>query len=237
MTKRVMNMLERWFRWLGGGLFIFSLLFTAAWYAFWLSHSFPFRGWRPLAFDWLLFSVFALHHSALARPSSKQALSRIVPDRLLRSVYVWVASLLLLTVAVLWRPVGGEIYRAAAPLSIPLVLLQLAGLWLIVRAVSLIDALELAGIRQPGAAGQPEAKGLQTGGPYRLVRHPLYLGWMLVAFGSPHLTGDRLVFAAVSSLYLLIAMPWEERSLGETFGDAYTQYRQRVRWRILPYVY
>jgi protein-S-isoprenylcysteine O-methyltransferase Ste14 len=223
--------IERVFQWLGGGLFIFSLLVLAAWYAFWLNQPHTFGGWPPLAVDLLLFSAFAMHHSALARPALKEGLSRLVPDRLLRSVYVWIASLLLLTVCALWRPVGGELYRAPIVAAIPLAALQLIGVWLIARAVLAIDGLELAGIRPS------HSEGLQTGGPYELVRHPLYLGWMLVVFGSPHMTGDRLWFGLVSSSYLLLAMPWEERSLQAAFGDTYARYRQRVRWRIIPHVY
>jgi protein-S-isoprenylcysteine O-methyltransferase Ste14 len=100
--------------------------------------------------------------------------------------------------------------------------------------VRAIDPLELAGIRRPGTAG-PSA--LQITGPYRLVRHPLYLGWMLIVFGAAHMTGDRLAFASITSLYLVIAIPWEERSLERAFGDAYRRYQVDVRWRAIPYVF
>ena len=78
---------------------------------------------------------------------------------------------------------------------------------------------------------------LQFRGPYRWVRHPLYLGWLLATFGPAHMTGDRLVFAAISLFYLVIAVPFEERSLIDTFGEPYRRYRELVRWRIVPYVY
>ena len=78
---------------------------------------------------------------------------------------------------------------------------------------------------------------MQIEGPYRLVRHPLYLGWMLAVFGAAHMTGDRLAFGAISSVYLLIAVPWEERSLMQSFGDDYARYTQQVRWRVIPFVY
>jgi len=69
------------------------------------------------------------------------------------------------------------------------------------------------------------------------VRHPIYLGWMLVVFGAPTMTTNRMLFAAVSSCYLLVAIPWEERSLVAEFGEAYRAYRRQVRWRILPGVW
>jgi protein-S-isoprenylcysteine O-methyltransferase Ste14 len=179
-----------------------------------------------------LFSLFALHHSLLARGAAKALLSRVIPDRLNRSTYVWVASLLLVLVCVAWKPIGGGLYRASFPLSLALLFIQLTGVWLIAQAVRVIDPLELAGIHAPSASG-----GLQTGGPYALVRHPLYLGWILVVFGTPHMTGDRLLFATISSLYLLVAVRWEERSLEQAFGEAYGRYKQQVTWRILPYLY
>ena len=74
-------------------------------------------------------------------------------------------------------------------------------------------------------------------GPYRLVRHPIYFGWILSVFGAAHMTGDRLAFAAISSLYLVIAVPWEERSLRQSFGADYDRYTEKVRWRVLPFLY
>jgi protein-S-isoprenylcysteine O-methyltransferase Ste14 len=136
----------------------------------------------------------------------------------------------------LWQRVGGELYRASSPASLAHAALQAAGLLLIASSVAGLDPLQLAGIRQ--AAGCPStAETLQIGGPYRLVRHPLYLGWMLTVFGTGHMTGDRLMFAGLTSLYLVIAVPWEEQSLLLSFGADYANYRQRVRWRIVPFIY
>ena len=70
-----------------------------------------------------------------------------------------------------------------------------------------------------------------------MVRHPLYSGWMLATFVTPHLTGDRLAFAALTSIYLVIAMPWEERSLRAAFGEAYARYAAEVAWRVIPFIY
>ncbi|HXI29429.1 MAG TPA: isoprenylcysteine carboxylmethyltransferase family protein, partial [Vicinamibacterales bacterium] len=176
-------------------------------------------------------SVFALHHSVFARDPAKRWLAR-VPHELIRSVYVYTASLLFILVFAAWQPVGGEIYRAGGVVEFALVGCQLIGLWLIVRAVSRIDGLELAGIRPPAPSD-----GLQTSGPYRWVRHPLYFGWVVAVFATPHLTGDRLTFAVVSTAYLVLAVPWEERSLQRAFGDEYVRYQRAVRWRIVPFIY
>ena len=118
------------------------------------------------------------------------------------------------------------------PLAWVSAVIQMVGLVFIARAVARIDALELAGIRSASASAR-----LQTDGPFRVVRHPLYLGWILIVFGAAHMTGDRLAFAGISTFYLLIAMPFEERSLRMSFGDAYDDYKRRVRYRLVPYVY
>jgi protein-S-isoprenylcysteine O-methyltransferase Ste14 len=176
--------------------------------------------------------VFAAHHSVCARPGVKAAVARIVPQHLVRSVYVWTASVLFIAFIALWQPIGGQLYGATGPVALGLLAIQLYGAWLIARSVRAIDALDLAGIRPTASADA-----LQITGPYRLVRHPLYLGWMLIVFGAARMTGDRLVFAAMTSIYLIVAIPWEERSLERAFGDAYTRYKRQVRWRMVPYVY
>jgi len=229
---------ERAFVWAGGGVFVASLAFCAASYA--LRWSIPDGdGWRAVAFDTLLVSVFAAHHSVFAREGVKRWLARRVPDRLLRSVYVWTASLLLFATCAAWRPIGYELFRMGGALVWLLALVQLLGVWLSVLAVRGLDPLELAGIRHSSLESRPATNDqrLTTHGPYRLVRHPLYLGWMLIVFGAAHMTGDRLAFAVLTSGYLLVAIPWEEQSLVRSWGDEYRRYRQQVRWRVIPFIY
>jgi protein-S-isoprenylcysteine O-methyltransferase Ste14 len=223
---------ERAFVWLGGGLFVASLALCAYRFGVTWSASDSSDPRRALLVNTLLFTLFAAHHSLFARARVKAALARAAPERLSRSIYVWTASLLLLLVLALWQPVGGVLYDVAGWGALGALLVQLGGVWLIARSVGAIDPLELAGIRQRAGATD-----LQVGGPYRIVRHPLYLGWMLVVFGAGRMTRDRCLFAVITSLYLVVAIPWEERSLEGTFGDRYARYRARVRWRIVPYVY
>ena len=225
---------ERAFVRLGGALFVVSLA-VCAW-RFLVSWSITAASsrsrWPVLVVDALLFGVFAAHHSLFARESVKFRLASLVPERLLRSVYVWIASVLLLIVCTLWQPIGGNVYRVTGWRAVAHACVQLAGVWLIGRSVATIDPLELAGIRRPSAS-----EALQITGPYRWVRHPLYLGWLLVVFGAAHMTGDRLAFAATSSIYLVVAIPWEERSLTHAFGEKYAAYKQQVRWRVVPFLY
>ena len=226
-----MNPFERVFQWTGGALFVGAIAFCGYSFAVTWSRAAAFRG-PAILIDGILFTAFAAHHSLFARGPVKGWLARRFPERLLRSAYVWVASLLLVAVCAAWRPIGGEAYhlqgwRAAAHAGI-----QIAGVLIIAFAVRTIDALELAGIR-PHSVRQS----LQVVGPYRWVRHPLYLGWFLVTLGAANMTGDRLIFAGISAFYLLIAIPFEERSLVGSFGEQYARYRRQVRWRVVPYVY
>jgi methanethiol S-methyltransferase len=226
-----MTKFDRLFVWLGGALFAASLAACAFLYLFvWGSSGDGHVG--AVAPNALLFGLFAAHHSVFARERVKERLARLVPQHLLRSVYVWTASVLLLLVCALWQTVGGEVYHVTGPRAVAHALVQLAGVWLIAASVRAIDPLELAGIRPPTSRDA-----LQITGPYRWVRHPLYLGWMLASFGAAHMTGDRLAFAAITSIYLIAAVPWEERSLRQSFGEDYAAYTRRVKWRIVPFVY
>jgi protein-S-isoprenylcysteine O-methyltransferase Ste14 len=215
----------------GEGLFVSSLGLVVWTFAV------PFGGvssgvsGRAILADGLLLSVFALHHSLFARPLVKHRLDRLIPPDLWRSVYVSIASLLLILVCLMWQPIGGTLYAAAGSVRVLLLCVQLAGLGLTVWSVRAIDPLELAGLRPPNA------RPLVIRGPYRYVRHPLYLGWVLLVFGTPHMTGDRLAFAALTTLYLAIAIPWEERDLVKAFGPSYDRYRGEVRWRICKGIY
>jgi methanethiol S-methyltransferase len=227
------NILERGFVWAGGGMFVTALALTAWAYTMWLGEDRPAAGWTPIAVDGLLLTMFAFHHSAFAREPIKKRLASLVPARLLRSVYVWIASSLLVFMIWFWRPVGGTVYRVTGWPAWVFAIVQIAGLWMIARSAGAIDPLELAGIRNAKTTNVD----LQTHGVYGLVRHPLYFGWVLCVFGAAHMTGDRLTFAVLTTAYLLIAMPWEEQSLEREFGQSYRLYKQAVRWKILPYVY
>ena len=118
-------------------------------------------------------------------------------------------------------------------------LVQALGVFLTIAGARAIDVLELAGLRQIGgpirAGGMPSV--FKTTGVYGLVRHPIYLGWLLMVFAEPTMTASRGVFAVVSSLYLVVAIPLEERSLAATAGPAYDNYRKTVRSRLIPFIW
>jgi hypothetical protein len=142
-----MTTFERLFVWTGGALFVASLAAVAWWFTWPLGAAELGRTGQvslpALGADAFIFSVFAFHHSLFARGRVKTALASVVPDRLQRSVFVWIASLLLIGVTVAWRPIGGVIYLAPEWIAAALLSVQLAGAWLIVESVRAIDA-ELA---------------------------------------------------------------------------------------------
>ena len=193
--------------------------------------------WRPVLVNVLLFSAFALHHSLFARTGLKQWVMGLASERLERSVYVWFASIAFAAVCLLWQPVPGAMWATAGIPAAALVAAQLGGIAISLIGAARIGGLSLAGIAQ-GAGDRPSSPpALSRNGLYGLVRHPIYLGWVLIVWATPVMTGTRLVFAAVSTAYLVAAIPFEERDLRRTFGPAYADYARHVRWRMLPFVY
>jgi len=229
------------FAWLGAGLFAVSLL--------WFLYSYLVRFdevardgvLRAVVVDVFLFSAFALHHSVMARTGAKRRTERLVPSGLERSAYTWIASLLFIAVCTWWQPVPGVLYRLDYPWRVLAYVIQATAIALTFRASRALDAFDLAGVRQVqravAHAAPPPHVPLETTGLYGFVRHPLYFAWTVFVFAAPDMTGTRAVFAVVSSVYLVVAIPWEERDLIGTFGPAYESYRRKVRWRMVPWLY
>jgi protein-S-isoprenylcysteine O-methyltransferase Ste14 len=192
---------------------------------------------RPVLIDAALFAAFALHHSLFARARAKRRVESLVSPAYERSVYVWGSSLLFGAVCVLWQPIPGALWIAPAGLAPILLAAELGGGLLSVVSARRLDVLDLAGLRQAAATAPAPVPALIRTGPYGLVRHPVYLGWIIFVWVTPAMTGTRLVFAAVSTLYLAVAVLFEERDLTRIFGPGYSEYQRQVRWRMLPFVY
>jgi methanethiol S-methyltransferase len=187
-----------------------------------------------------IFTLFAVHHSIFARAGIRRWVAQTVPAELERSVYVWIASLLFIAVCAWWRPVAGLAWQTRDLAAWVLLGVQVAGIGLTLLSAVFLDFRELSGLREPlrGSAFQnSDDTEFKTAGPYGWVRHPIYAGWFLFVWGTSTMTMTRLTFAIVSCLYLLIAIPIEERTMRSQAGDAYGRYMERVRWRILPGVY
>lgn len=232
--------LSRAFAWFGAAVFAASLVFFLFSYLVAFGRPAPPGDWtRPARLNVLLFTVFAFHHSLLARSGMRERVQRAAPPYLERALYTWTASVLFLAVCWLWQPVPGVAYRLTGLGWWLGVAVQATGVLVTYAGSTAIDPLDLAGVRQVLHAphGAPAHVPLRTSGVYRLVRHPIYFGWVLLVFGTPTMTGTRLTFAVISTLYLAIAVPFEERSLVDAFGAEYRAYQQRVRWRIVPGIY
>jgi len=240
-----MPAVPRWTNWargsvlVGGVAFVASLLYFA--YVYFgrfgdpVDPSLP--RLRPTLVNIALFSAFAFHHSAFARVGLKDAIARLVSPDYERSVYVWASSLLFAAVCSLWQGVPGTLWTAPAAVQPLMLAAQGVGAGLAVFAASKLDVLELAGLRQATTRRAQSVPALLRSGPYAVVRHPVYLGWIMLVWVTPEMTGTRLVFAAVSTLYLALAVPFEERDLSRLFGPGYADYKREVRWRMLPFVY
>ena len=225
----------------GGLLFAVSLGYFLYSYQFRYGVPAPDGRWlAPAAADVLLFSAFAMHHSACARTPFKAWVQRWSPPVLERSIYTWIASLIFIWVCWLWQPVPGVLYRFEEPWRWLGYTAQAAGIVITFLGSRALDVLDLAGVRavlRARAGTDPARVRLSTSGVFAIVRHPLYFGWTLVVCGAPDMTATRAVFALVSSAYVAIAISWEERGLVERFGAQYEAYRRRVRWKMLPGIY
>ena len=197
--------------------------------------------------DVILFTVFALHHSIFARDIFRKHITRLV-GALERSTYVWIASALFIAICAWWRPIGGAAWRIDQPVLVWTIrAAQLVGVWLTLRSALVIDFFELAGVKQVRriqkdrrvgrVLSDPASQEFKASGPYGWVRHPIYSGWFLLVFAVPVMTMTRFVFALTSSVYLLIAIPLEERSLRLSSSGAYDRYMREVRWKLLPRIF
>ena len=189
-----------------------------------------------LAINSALLGLFALQHSVMARPWFKAAWIRIVPTSVERSTYVLFSSLALLLLFWKWQPMGGMIWNVGSTSGrLALEALYACGWLTVLIATFLINHFDLFGLRQVWLhlLGRPyTAIGFRTPGLYRYVRHPLYVGWLLVFWSAPVMTVAHLVFAVATTAYILVAIRFEERDLVQIHQE-YAEYRRRVPM-ILP---
>lgn len=180
-----------------------------------------------------LIALFGLQHSVMARQGFKRAWTKIVPKEAERSVYVLVASLVLALVVWQWRPIPTPVLWHADAAWTAAIGWGVMGLGLVILLWStfLIDHFDLFGLRQAWTAFRDkpfEHPRFMTPMLYKYVRHPLYVGWFMIFWGTPHMTAGHVLFAVGMSAYIFIAIQYEERDLVSFHGEAYERYRQRV---------
>jgi protein-S-isoprenylcysteine O-methyltransferase Ste14 len=190
-----------------------------------------------LLIDAALLGVFAIQHSLMARPAFKAWWTRIVPAPAERSTYVLFSSLALVLLFWQWRPLPRVIWSLEGTTATMLVAISYVGWLTVLTSTFLINHFDLFGLRQVFAY----ASGREIPPPefvtplfYRIVRHPIYLGFILAFWAAPVMSLGHLVFAIATTAYILIAIQFEEHDLMGAFGDTYVVYRRRVSM-ILPW--
>jgi protein-S-isoprenylcysteine O-methyltransferase Ste14 len=179
-----------------------------------------------------LIALFGLQHSIMARPRFKASWTRIIPPALERSVYVLSASIALMILFLFWRPIDAIVWNVGNPVLSGIIWLIFWAGWLtVLLSTFLINHFELFGLQQTWfhlrgqQAPKPE---LRQPFFYRWVAHPLYAGFFLAFWAAPQMTVGHLLLALGMSVYVLVAIRYEERDLTNLFGDDYRRYRAGV---------
>jgi protein-S-isoprenylcysteine O-methyltransferase Ste14 len=188
--------------------------------------------WAALAIDLGLITLFALQHSLMARSGFKAWLKTQVTPATERSFYVLASSAVLALLCWLWQPLPQRLWQLDAGLPTTLAWAAFgAGILIVLISTFLIDHFDLFGLRQSWTAFvgrrsvEPE---FRTPWFYRIVRHPLYVGWIVTFFATPTMSVGHLLFAVTMTLYMLVAIRFEERDLIRKHGETYVEYRERV---------
>ena len=187
---------------------------------------------QALLVNFVLMSIFAIQHSVMARPRFKQWWKKFVPPAVERSTYVLLASLALAFLLWQWRPMPVVLWDITNPgLAMAATILSFVGWAVALTSTFLINHFELFGLHQAANnfVGQPmPALRFRTPLFYKFVRHPLYLGFIIAFWATPTMTEGHLLFAAVTTAYILVGATLEERDLIGVFGNQYRDYRKRV---------
>jgi protein-S-isoprenylcysteine O-methyltransferase Ste14 len=181
--------------------------------------------------DVALLAVFAVQHSVMARPAFKRWWTRLIPEPAERSTYLLFSSLALGALFFWWQPLGGEIWTVTAPAGVGLLYgVYFAGWLLLFYTTFLLNHFDLMGLRQIwlNLVGKPFTPlPFRTPWLYRLVRHPLYVGWLMIFWATPTMTLTHLLFAVMTTTYILVAIRFEERDLVHAHPE-YAEYRRDV---------
>jgi len=179
-----------------------------------------------------LLAIFAIQHSVMARPGFKLWWTRFVPKPVERSTYVLFSTAALALLCWQWRPLPEVLWSAGDPaVAMALTGLSLFGFVIVLTSTFLINHFELFGLQQvmhnmTGREAPPPV--FRTPFLYKIVRHPLYLGFIIAFWVTPSMTVGHLLFAAATTAYIVIGALLEERDLVAFFGDDYRRYRERV---------
>jgi len=191
------------------------------------------------AIDVALMSIFAIQHSVMARAGFKRWWTKIVSPAVERSTYVLASTLALALLLWQWRPIPAVIWQVNDPVAATaLMILEASGWVILLFSTFLINHFELFGLQQVAnnllSKPTPQAR-FRTPVFYKVVRHPIYLGFIIGFWATPLMTAGHLLFAAVTTAYIFVGIALEERDLITMFGDEYRRYQQRVAM-VLPFL-
>lgn len=192
----------------------------------------------PWLLNALLLGIFAIQHSVMARPAFKRWWTRIVPEPIERSTFVLIASLLLSAMYFLWQPLPGVIWSIGeGPIAVALVLISMVGWMIVLISTFLINHFDLFGLRQVWLQfrGRPYSHLIfRKKGLYKYVRHPLMFGFLIAFWATPNMTVGHIIFALLTTGYILVALLFEERDLINMHGENYLKYKKEVP-RLIPF--
>jgi len=215
------------------GVFVYAFGFMGGFLTPTMLDGFPERPLtQALAIDFGLLALFALQHSGMARPAFKRWWTRFVPEAAERSTYVLVSSLLMVALFVYWQPIAGVVWSVPQGMvRVGVLGLYASGWLLLLYTTFLMDHFDLLGLTQvwwrfTGKSYRPPQ--FSTPSLYKLVRHPLYIGWLIIFWAAPVMGVAHLVFALLTTAYIMFAIQLEERDLAEAFGAVYVAYRRRT---------
>ena len=192
---------------------------------------------QALIVNLVLMSIFAIQHSVMARPQFKQWWTKFVPPSVERTTYVLLASLALTLLIWQWQPMPAVIWKIADPrIATAMTALSFVGWLIVLTSTFLINHFELFGLHQVAnnLTGRPmPAPRFRTPLYYHFVRHPIYLGFIIAFWAAPTMTVGHLLFAAVTTAYIIVGIQLEERDLIDIFGDQYRSYKSHVAMLVL----
>ncbi len=215
------------------GVFLYSIAFIGNFYIPNSMDAAPSMAfWPALAINLVLLAGFAVQHSVMARPAFKKAWTKIIPEAAERSTYVLFSNLAMIAFFLFWQPMGGTVWTVEAePYRAIIFGVYFLGWGVLFYATWLINHFDLFGLRQVWyhfrGETPPEMK-FRVPGMHKWVRHPIYVGWLIIFWATPTMTVAHLVFALMTTAYILIAIRFEEADLVDEFGDDYRAYQKDV---------
>lgn len=193
--------------------------------------------WSAIAINLSFILLFGIQHTIMARQAFKDKWTQIVPKPIERSTFVLITSFILIGLFLFWQPLPQVLWNIENETArLALYAISAAGWAMVLLSTFLINHFDLFGLRQVylNLIGKPNTQiKFKMIGPYKWIRHPLMLGFMVAFWSAPTMTLGHLVFAGGFTSYILIGLHFEERELVQIHGDDYVRYQQSTS-KLLP---